>query len=252
MTYRLRIVLKVVEWVVALLVAVAAAFNRADPSKWDEPYQAHIRFLVDWSITLLVTFAFITFGLKVLREIVDQKTVNKRDIKKTLDALQKEFFQGTAPEDLYKNRVTLFKARTKLFTRKRFLKMYARSGTSYQKVKVEFALDDGEFQNNEGVAGRAYFQNSMLGPYVLPEWPNPENPNDEACKKYCKDSGISWGIAKQLNVKSRCIAAVVVRSKEGERWGVLVLDSRDPDGINLSSPKKAMVNLVGQILTNQV
>ncbi|MBX3334868.1 MAG: hypothetical protein KF876_12135 [Nitrospira sp.] len=247
-----RTLLTVGEWIVALVIAVAAAFSKASPAEWDQPYQAHIKFAVEYSVPILVIFAFVTFGLKVVREFVDRNTGNKKVIKKTLDALQQEFFQATAAQDRYKNRVTLFKARTKLFTRKRFLKMYARSGTSYQNVKVEFAIDDEDIEGNEGIAGRAYFQNSMISEYDLPEWPNPENPNDEACKEYCKRSYMTWETAKKVNVKSRSVAAVVVR-KGGERWGVLVLDSRDPKGVSLTAaPKKAIMNLVAQVLTNHI
>jgi hypothetical protein len=249
---RLRTFLKVIEWIVALLIAIVAAFSQASPSKWSEPFAAHVKFLVEWSIPLLVGLAFSTFFLKVLTEIVDRYVTNKDGIQKTLDELQKAFFQGLAPEDLYKHRVTLFKACCNPLTRARFLKIYARSGTSYQKVKVRFTIDDEGVEKNEGVAGRAYFTNGMLVVLGLPEWPTPGDANHPVCKEYCQKGYVTWQKARELDVQSRSIAAVVVRNKAGERWGVLVLDSRDPQGVSLSASKRAMMTLIGQILTNHV
>lgn len=78
------------------------------------------------------------------------------------------------------------------------------------------------------------------------------NPNDQSCKDYCEKGYVSYQTALNLDVQSRSVVAVVVRNKAGERWGVLVLDSREPNGTSLSHSRRAMINLVGQVLTNHV
>ncbi len=250
MVYRLRTPLKVTEWIIAVLIAAVAAFSQADPENWGEPFRAHVKFVVEWSPPILVILALATFVIKVSREIVDRYTSNKEAIKKTLDALQQTFFPAT--EDSYKNRVTLFKACYNPITRSRFLKIYARSGTSYQKAKIRFPIDDEEEEKNEGVAGRAYFVNSTMVVVGLPEWPSSSDPKNEICKEYCKKGYVSYETAINLDVQSRSVAASVVRNKAGERWGVLVLDSREPQGVSLSQQKRAMMILIGQVLTNHV
>jgi len=54
--------------------------------------------------------------------------------------------------------------------------------------------------------------------------------------------------ASLLKVKSRSVAASVVR-RGGAKWGVLVLDSRKPDGIAESEEKKALVSLAADFLS---
>lgn len=171
MVNRLRTPLRVIEWLLATLIAAVGAFSQVDPAEWGEPFRALVKFLVEWAPPILVILALATFVVKVLREIVERYTTNKDAIKKTLNALQQTFFQGVATEQFHKNRVTLFKACYNPIRQSRFLKIYALSGTSYQKVKVRFKIDDEEEGKNEGVAGRAYFVNGTVVAADLPEWP---------------------------------------------------------------------------------
>lgn len=45
---------------------------------------------------------------------------------------------------------------------------------------------------------------------------------------------------KRLNVKSRSIAATPIRNLDGKRWGVLVVDSRNPDDFLDNSKNKEL------------
>jgi hypothetical protein len=103
---------------------------------------------------------------KITRYFAGERVSNRKGIKRILDALQKAFFQDTQSDELYKHRVTLFKACKKYrfipFGRLRYLRVYARSGTRYQNSTTFFCIDD-EFESaNEGVAGQAWFKDAQV------------------------------------------------------------------------------------------
>lgn len=55
----------------------------------------------------------------------------------------------------------------------------------------------------------------------------------------------------KIRVKSRSVTASVVR-RAGERWGVVVFDSRDPQGVAQVPEKTAVVELTAFLLSQIV
>ena len=207
-------------------------------------FRAHVAVIVDWSFPIIVWLSITLLIVKIVGLAIEGRIANKAEIKYLLDALQKTFFQDIPEEDLYKNRVTLFRPSTSLFRRRQVLKLYVRAGTSYQKSSASFPIDDDAEESNQGVAGRAWFKNGIVSVLDLPAWPEGAKPeHDPDCKVYCQKGFISVGAAKMLQIKSRSISAAVIRTRTGRRCGVIVIDSRDPQGASLSTQRKSLINL---------
>ncbi len=199
--------------------------------------------------------ALAVLGLRITQEVLGGRIANRGEIKRVLDSFQESFFRGVPSQDQFKHRATLFKARKNLAGQAQYLKVFARSGTAYQKSRTWFRINDESSHPsaNEGVAGRAWFTNSQVTVTDLPLWSKAGNPSKDAeCQRYARDGFLSVETAAQLEIKSRSISATVVRNRAGQRWGVLVLDSQEPDGIAMTSEKDAMFSLVADLVARHV
>lgn len=199
--------------------------------------------------------ALAVLGLRITQEVLGGRIANRGEIKRVLDSFQESFFRSVPSQDQFKHRATLFKARKNLAGQAQYLKVFARSGTAYQKSRTWFRINDesSDPSANEGVAGRAWFTNSQITVTDLPLWPNAGNPSKDAeCQRYARDGFLSLETAARLEIKSRSISATVVRNRAGQRWGVLVLDSQEPDGISMTSEKDAMFSLVADLVARHV
>lgn len=138
---------------------------------------------------------------------------------------------------------------------KRSLKVYCRSGTAYLKSSTRLAIDDDSEIGNEGAAGRSWFTNAQCIVSGLPAWPNPtpaDPENDPVCRDYAQRGFMTVKKAASLNVRSRSVSAHVVRTRAGERWGVVVFDSREPEGVSQDAPTALLMELTAYLLTRFV
>lgn len=250
----LRKILQVSEWTLTALLPISAAARYVDPEKYGEPLHAILTFLIDGSFAVTVWLALALLAVKIISSIVDGATTRKKEIKGVLDALQKQYFKDVPADELFKHRVTLFKACKQWYWfGPSHLKMIARSGTAYQKTNVRFTIDDLDETRNEGVAGRAWFKDATISVLDLPNWQECRNPsNNRDCQTYAERGYVPMEKAAELGIKSKSISGTVVRDRKGQRWGVLVLDSRDPQGVSNSAEKQAIVNLVADLLKSHV
>lgn len=255
--FKIPRVLQILEDIAVTFLSLFFALRYAGPTWHEGALGAHVAWLTsNWFEFATVLTVFIT-GSKISRYALGDRLTNRKEIKGVLDSLHKSFFQGIDNEDQFKHRVTLFKAYGRFryvpWGRLRFLRVYARSGTRYQQSATCFEIDDESESGNQGVAGRAWFTDAQATVADLPCWPDSVvRGNDKICQKYAKDGNITIELANNLGIKSRSISATVVRNKSGERWGVLVLDSREPAGVALNQEKKAMVALVADLLSPQL
>jgi hypothetical protein len=244
---RARYILKISDWFISGLIVILASTSALNPNKWEAPFKAHVSLLIEYSFSLIVIFAILGLSTKIAREFLESRTANRQEIRNVANALHKYFFQDILPSERYRNRVTLFKACRNPFTNSKYLKVYVRSGTQGQKSKTCFRIHDDEEDKNEGIVGHAYFKNGDAFVVDLPIWT--EASNGKANRKYAERGRISPEKAANLGIKSRSISAVVVRARSGQIWGVLAIDSQDPQGALLTPPKQALVNLTTQLLT---
>lgn len=248
---RLKQFVQILEWIAAGFIPVVAAFRTYDISEYKGVLSSPLGLVQESAVLIIFWLATTMIACKVLQASIDHSTARREEIKRILDALHKNFFQDVPGEERFRHRVTLFKAkRYWTFGRFRYLSVFARSGTQFQKSKTWFAINDECEDENEGVAGRAWFLDAMFTVTDLPNWRDGVNYNENVqCRRYAEDGHLSLAKSESLEIKSRSISAVVVRNKAGERWGVLVLDSQEPQGISMDPVKKAMFNLVADLLT---
>jgi hypothetical protein len=252
--------LQIGEDLAALALSVLFALRFAGPAWHEGVLGKHVAWLSSQGFELGAFLAFFIFGSRVFRYWAGDRLINRKEIKHILDSLQKNFFQGIDSEEQFKHRVTLFKAYPYRhwytywpWGRCRYLKVYARSGTRYQHSTTCFKIDDESESGNHGVAGQAWFKDAQVTVSDLPIWPeNGTQENEKVCQEYAKKGNITIEVANKLEIKSRSISATVVRNRKGERWGVLVLDSRDPEGVALNHEKKAMIAMVADLLSPQL
>lgn len=133
--------------------------------------------------------------------------------------------------------------------------MFARSGTAYHRSRTFLRINDEVETANEGLAGKAWFINATVTQLNLPAWPDANraiSSDWSSRKEYAERGFLTVDKAEGLNVKSRSVTATVVRSAIGKKWGVLVLDSRDPQGVSDAPDKKALMDLAADIMSNVV
>jgi hypothetical protein len=257
-----------VEWaLVAALAVVAAVRTTVDPAQLGDTLWMHIvQGLRNNYVAVVMTLAVGIFGSKIAQSVLERWTTSHKGIKAVLDSAHKIYFQDVAksnPQELYQHRVTLFRARRHLRDLllnpanavtsgwPRALGVYCRSGTAYQRSRTRLRIDDENEAANEGVAGRAWFTNAAWTVSDLPEWPDRcTNPAVEPnCSDYAEKGFMSVPKADSVAVKSRSLSAHVVRTKTGQKWGVLVFDSRHPQGVADLPERKHIIELSAHLLS---
>lgn len=143
-----------------------------------------------------------------------------------LDELQDRLF-GKADDELHEHRVTLFKrVRWKWCKRQRFwhgwLVPVERSGHTTQNTDIAFMAPD-KADKVEGVVGKAWARRQPVFVNELPDLSG--SPPDSAIREYAKKSHMNPAETKKRLPLARSLCACPVEVK-GERWGVIVVDSR--------------------------
>jgi len=252
----LQFVLQIAEWLLVFIVTALAGARAADPSNYDELSRAILVFLQAGSFKYTFACALGVFCLKIVNEGLLRRRITKMgQVRFVLNSLHRKYFSNVPEEELYLHRVTVLRAKRFFSTTPHRLCVFARSGTSFQKSKTYLRIDDEHEDENEGVAGRAWFTNATATVTDLPQWPDKlYSPTQDTLTRsqYAQTGLLSVEKASRLNVKSRSITATVVRTVSGRKWGVLVLDSRNPQGIQNSREKKEIVELSAAIMSHMV
>ncbi len=201
---------------------------------------------------------------------------DKQLIQYILDKAKNLAYEANANDPVHHHRVTLFKYKKyaivhhwsgenhnlcikkawpwgKMHPWTGWLKPIARSGHTSQGTKTRFlAPSSGEA---EGVCGRAWCSDSVVVKTGLPEI----KPNKSAYRRqyaentYCDKAMIDY-ITKidksgEIKIPPRSIGAIPIHVN-GDVWGVLVFDSRSPDGVSktIGDDFKLTVGLIEKIL----
>lgn len=110
---------------------------------------------------------------------------------------------------------------------KRYLKCYVRSGTP-KRSKVRWCINDSENGAYDGVVGFGWATGIFVEIDNLPEY----NENDDDCvNKYMKTTYITPDKIKKLNVLSRSYRCLVIKNRRGDKIGVLMMESINPQGL---------------------
>jgi hypothetical protein len=253
------------EWALTGILPVVAVALRVDPTQYSQLPRALLETIQRHAVGTVLALSSAILVLKVVQKLSERWATDHGAIKAVLDSAHKVYFERVAkmdPDRQVYHRVTLFRARKRLRDLdllhpgrwKPSLTIYCRSGTAYQKSSTRMAIDDEDENANEGVAGRAWFLNGQCTVSDLPEWPTApgdamENP---VCQEHAAKGRLSVTQAAALKVKSRSLGAHVVRTTTGARWGVVVFDSRDANGVSEAPEKKALLELTAILLSQLV
>jgi hypothetical protein len=265
---KLRTAAKWLEWVCLGMIPAVAAIQRIAPDTVQSPILREIiRWFVNHPFGPIVGLAVGGIVGKGTQSALERYQSSHAAIKAVLDAAHTSYFAGVPENERYLHRVTLFRARRywrdipftfqvwQINARwKPKLRMRCRSGTAYQRSTHPLSLDDENESGNEGVAGRAYFANGVIVAPDLLEWPVPEPADpaaDPACVAYATQGFMSIESCRRVRIKSRSVTASVVR-KAGARWGVVVFDSREPQGAGQAPEKNAVLKLTAFLLGQMV
>jgi hypothetical protein len=251
---RFKVLLQFAEWVLVFVLTLLTATRNVDPEDQEQPIRAVLTFIHGKLFTYIFWTALSILVVKVVNAVIQHKTGRSDTIQNVLNSLHKQYFSGVPENELFQHRATLFKAKKFFSLRPNYLQVFARSGTAYQRSKTYLRIDDENENRNEGIAGKAWFINASASVYDLPSWPETWSSGTDFArrKEYAERGLLSVEKAASLNVKSRSITATVVRTATGRKWGVLVLDSRDPAGILNVPEKKALAELSAEIMRNMV
>lgn len=158
-------------------------------------------------------------------------------LRRVLDEVLSQFRDnlfGSARGDHADHRVTLFAhkhpwwagALRKKWPWHGWLIPVARPGHTSQKSHTRFMAPD-EASLAEGIAGRAWAVNQ--GGIVVEDLPElGENPDDSLVQDYADKTHVSPEWVREHLPRSRSLAGFPVNKPDGQRWGVLVLDSTNP------------------------
>jgi hypothetical protein len=199
---------------------------------------------LDWHIWVVVGITLAIVAAKAGQEYLEATDVAR--LKRMLDTMHATYFSGVPESERYHNRVTLFRANRN----RTLLLAVCRSGSQFQRNIQPLAISDDVEVANEGVAGLAWFTDSTVMRAQLPAPPESWDAEDPACQEYASQGLMPIDKAGRLNVRSRSILATPIRDSKGTRWGVLVLDSRAPDGVDPN--KQPMATAFAAAISNML
>ena len=178
-------------------------------------------------IVVPVLVAFVTLGPFARRLIGPPWAWDA--VRNFLDRFQEYLFEQEGPK--HHHRVTLFKRTRFRWSLCRWpwsgwLVPIARSGHATQKTSTAFLAPD-KADLAEGVAGQAWVRDESV---VVSDLPNigGNNPSDKNLDRYAVRTWVSkrWLRRNKQHARFFCGIPVEVR---GKPWGVIVLDSRNPN-----------------------
>ncbi|WP_421684489.1 GAF domain-containing protein [Stutzerimonas urumqiensis] len=218
-----------------------------------------------FALYLYAAIAVITVTCIIIRRLGDPWVIEK--IQFILDGYHGGIFSSSDPRDHH--RVTLFKHHRRILRKRHwqrttklrfwgerkllaeYLAPYLRSGHLTQNSKTMFYIDSDNSDRSEGVAGMAWSRREVAHIEGLPNIH--ETSSIRTKEKYANATKTSVKLLEKYLSEGRCpprsIAAIPIEC-HGNLWGVLVLDSRDANGVTQTSidSYKLTVALIGQLL----
>ncbi len=244
----LRALCEVIIYTAAGAIGILASLAKLDETLvaawWPKKLQPVLTWLVDNAWWLVIAFIVVGFIAKIAKESLE-KTWVWASVREIVDRIQSEAFaqhQGLA----HHHRATLFRhSRYKLWPfpwrhlfprtgRRRWpcsgwLTPVLRSGHTTQRSTTYFLAPD-DADNVEGVVGVIWARNSELA--LTTGAPLAPDADDAAVQAYARTTFIPETMVRVELSKGKTLSAsfrgIPIEGKAGKKWGVLILDSRDP------------------------
>ncbi|MCB9866898.1 MAG: GAF domain-containing protein [Phycisphaerales bacterium] len=214
-------------------VGVLSGAVKLDPSTCSETsawMSTIIVYLRAWVPALLLPFFLVALLAKSGRMLIGDPWRNAA-ISDAVEQMRAVAFKSR-PGGTHRHRATLFKARR--WGRWKRLCIFVRSGHTTQGSRTSFKIPPDEPDSAEGIAGITWKENAVVAKSGLPDV---VAESDDALKsEYARQTGVSveWLNWRTYNARSFMGIPIEVN---GALWGVVVLDSADPQGIR---PRRAL------------
>jgi hypothetical protein len=197
----------------------AVTDETASPKPWYDQAVVSLQYKVPIALAVAI----------VVLEIWDlwNKYSNKSQLKSFLNHLHEKYFPyptGGRDPDF---RVTFFAPRRRW--RRKTLRVMVRSGTMLQTSKVGWDIGESEAGRYHGIAGYCWATGIFYKEMDLPDYDN--SPPDQQ-KLYRDRTFASEGDIAKLHWHARSYCSLIVKDRAGERLGVLMMESKLPDGLN--------------------
>lgn len=167
-----------------------------------------------------------------------------------LEAVREDTFDDWLDEPEHFHRVTLFKyygfkPSFRYWPWTRRLVAVERSGRHTRKAITSFRAPDTPNDTN-GVAGEAWARKEPFSVSDLPDVS--ENASVAAIRKYADKSSVSRSWVRENNPQTRSLFGMRVELEPGQRWGVIVLDSTEPEEIHGEQPFRLVAATLAPLL----
>jgi len=160
---------------------------------------------------------------------------------------------------IQQHRITLFQLRPRNWLVKRLrpkwthvLVPQTRDPKAGRRPTRRFRVHDHHTENCEGICGLAFAMGSVISP-ALPDL-HAEGPLEAGTfEEYTKSTRDSLSKVKKERYYSRVIGGITILDHQGERWGVLVMDSVDPTALDQKafdhSPARRVLGVLSKVLS---
>lgn len=225
---RVLLIVTIVLYVGALMCMSLVEYYQGDRSVW-------LYVAAGWVAGNWLYFLPLPGVTYCIRKFLEQQGPVWRwdTIQALLDSAQKQLFEDRVNDELHHHRVTLFKYSKWQFRYRRWPKCggwllpKARSGITTKKTTAHFFVPD-DADKAEGIAGGAWCSGGLLEQFDLPDITS--DPSEQDLREYAKRTRVPYEWLSSRRSKPpryRAIIAIAVQAA-GRRWGVLVIDSRNP------------------------
>lgn len=231
-------VLLATQVVAGFLAVFIGGLQKADKAQIDELARslpglaAAAKGLQDRAWWLLPALLIASGGIGLLKKVLGPPWL-WQTVHSYLDVFREDAFNVGPHDAIHHHRVTLFKHvgwcwKWAQWPWIGWMVPVERSGhTTQSKISVFRAPDDAD--RAEGVAGMTWARKAEVAVSHLPDLETDNS--DEAFKAYAKATGVSVDRLRRKVPKSRSYCGFPIEVK-GHLWGVLVLDSRSPQGVH--------------------
>lgn len=241
--------MSVLLWLVVFAVALIGGALKANPKKATfAPIASFLTGVQDSAWYLLPVLAGVSTALKFGTSTVGSPWLWDA-VHVALNELRDCAFESFKDEPVHYHRATLFKKktgpsfRTKHWRTARLVPI-ERSGHTTQRTSVLFLIPD-DADHAEGVAGLTWAQDGVYRVSELPDL-SADPPSDD-WKRYAEATGVTVEWLRQERPHARSFCGIPVQIK-GKPWGVIVLDSRNPQKIEGDDAYALSARVLGKLL----
>ncbi len=218
------------------LMLVLSAALVASPERWNRwvPALSEVfTFLADAGWLIIMVLVMVSGAASVARLLTGPPWLWDI-IQDLLDVFRGHVFKDHPNDDVHHHRVTLFKRVTCSWSTNvrelygGWLVAVARSGFTTRSSVTKFRAPD-QADQATGVAGMTWARANTVIVFDLPDLN--DSPSNDDFARFAEAARVSLDFLKQRRPRSRSLAGFPIEVA-GKQWGVVIVDSRRPRGID--------------------